>query len=80
MAAKDGSFSFNFEGIYTNITPHKLIEYSLADGRKVKILFTENNNGIAIEESFDLENENTQELQKDGWQAILNNFQKYVER
>jgi uncharacterized protein YndB with AHSA1/START domain len=79
MAAKDGSFSFNFEGIYTEVTLHKSLSYILADGRKVQINFEENADSVTITESFDPENENTLELQQNGWQAILNNFKNYIE-
>jgi uncharacterized protein YndB with AHSA1/START domain len=80
MAAKDGSFSFDFEGIYTNILDQSIIEYTLADGRKVKITFTFRNNETIVTESFDPEQENSMELQQNGWQAILNNFKTYVEQ
>ncbi len=79
MAAKDGSFSFDFEGTYTLIEQFKRIEYVLADERKVKIDFIEGVNEITIVESFDPENENTLELQQTGWQAILTSFKNYIE-
>lgn len=80
MAAKDGSFSFDFEGIYTHIELHKTIEYVLGDGRKVKITFENIHGETIVRESFDPENENPEEMQKGGWQAILNNFKKYTEQ
>jgi uncharacterized protein YndB with AHSA1/START domain len=79
MAAKDGSVSFDFEGIYTNVQLHKVIEYVLADERKVKIVFTEKGNEVHVAETFELESENSLELQRGGWQAILDNFKKYTE-
>ena len=79
MAAKDGSFSFDFEGVYSNVKEHELIEYGLADGRKVKITFKAEGDSTKVVESFDAENENPLEMQQGGWQAILNNFKKYVE-
>ncbi len=79
MAAKDGSFSFDFEGIYDEVVSHETIAYSLADGRTVKITFTQNGNETHVSETFDPENENPIELQQGGWQAILNNFKKHVE-
>lgn len=79
MAAKDGSMSFDFEGVYSNIQPHKLIEYKIMDGRKVKITFTSEENKINVVETFDPESVNPIEMQKGGWQAILNNFKKYTE-
>ena len=79
MAAKDGSFSFDFGGIYDEVVLHKVISYTLADGRKVKIVFTDKGEQTLISETFDPENENTLEMQQTGWQAILNHFKKYVE-
>lgn len=79
MAAKDGSFSFDFGGVYTNVQPHKLIEYTIGDGRKVKIVFAANGKQTKITETFDAEQENPVEMQRGGWQAILDNFKKYTE-
>ncbi|MFM2268487.1 MAG: hypothetical protein RL757_1928 [Bacteroidota bacterium] len=79
MAAKDGSFSFDFEGTYDEIIEHKLITYQIADGRNVKILFQSAEKQTKVTEIFEPEGENGIALQRDGWQAILNNFQKYVE-
>jgi uncharacterized protein YndB with AHSA1/START domain len=80
MAARDGSFSFDFNGIYTNITEHQLIEYRLSDGRKVSITFSVINNAVEITETFDAETENSVEMQQAGWQAILDNFKAYAEK
>jgi uncharacterized protein YndB with AHSA1/START domain len=79
MGAKDGSFSFDFWGIYDAVETHKLIAYTLGDGRDVQILFTPNGNQTTVTEVFEPEDQNTIELQKGGWQAILDNFKKYVE-
>lgn len=79
MAAKDGSFSFDFGGVYTQVIEHKLIEYTLGDGRKVKVVFTSLGNETKVVETFDPENMNSDEMQKAGWQAILDNFKKYTE-
>jgi uncharacterized protein YndB with AHSA1/START domain len=79
MAAKDGSMSFDFEGVYTSVKLHELIEYKMADGRKVKIIFTAKGNQTQVTETFDPESENPVELQKGGWQAILDNFKKHAE-
>ena len=79
MAAKDKSTSFEFEGIYSAVKEHELIEYDMRDGRHVKIEFTEMQEGVKVVETFDPENENPDEMQKNGWQAILNNFKKHVE-
>lgn len=80
MEAKDGSFGFDFEGIYFEVKPLEKIKYGLEDGRKVATSFTENGGRIKLTSTFDAENENPIEMQKDGWQAILNNFKKYVEK
>jgi uncharacterized protein YndB with AHSA1/START domain len=80
MAAKDGSFSFDFAGEYTNVEPHKVIEYIMEDGRKTKIVFTAQGNETRIVETFDAESENPIELQQQGWQAILNSFKSYTEK
>jgi uncharacterized protein YndB with AHSA1/START domain len=79
MAAKDGSFSFDFEGIYTNVLQHNAIEYTIADGRKVKILFAEKGDQTKVTETFEAESTNPVEMQRGGWQAILDNFKKYAE-
>ena len=79
MAAKDGSMSFDFEGTYTNIKPNQLIEYTIADGRKVKVAFETKGTQTHITETFEAESENPVELQRGGWQAILDNFKKYTE-
>lgn len=80
MSAIDKSSSFDFSGIYTAITDEKLIAYVMDDGRKVESTFEETDQGVNISVTFDLENENTEALQKDGWQAILNNFKAYAEK
>ncbi|QHS60453.1 SRPBCC family protein [Chitinophaga agri] len=79
MAAKDGSFSFDFGGEYTDVKEHKLIEYTLGDGRKVSILFSTMGDSTKVVQTFEAEEENPLEMQRDGWQAILNNFTKYTE-
>ena len=79
MAAKDGSFSFDFEGVYTHVELHKLIEYTILDGRKVSINFSVESDKIKVKETFEAESENSLELQKAGWQSILDNFKKYCE-
>ncbi len=79
MEAKDGSFGFDFEGIYTHVKTNEIIAYSMADGRTVKVVFTAENGKTKVVESFDPENENPLEMQRMGWQAILDNFKKYTE-
>ena len=78
MAAKDKSTSFDFTGTYAVVKENELIEYDI-DGRHVKVQFTETSEGVRIVESFEPEHENTEEVQRSGWQAILGNFKKYVE-
>lgn len=80
MEAKDGSFGFDFGGVYDAVEENKLIAYTMDDGRKVEVKFTSNNdNETKIVETFDPESENSLELQRSGWQSILDNFKKYVE-
>ncbi len=79
MSSKDGNSGFDFEGVYDNIVKHERIEYTIPDGRKVQISFSENKGETKVVESFEAESENPYELQKGGWQAILNNFEKYCE-
>jgi uncharacterized protein YndB with AHSA1/START domain len=77
MEAKDGSAGFDFDGTYTNIIEHQLIEYSFWD-RSVTVRFEQVGDYTSVTVSFDPEDENAAEDQKNGWQAILNNFAKYV--
>lgn len=79
MAAKDGSMSFDFEGEYTLVKQNEAIQYVMADGRKVEISFKESQNGVEVIERFDPETVNSEAMQKQGWQAILDNFKKYTE-
>lgn len=79
MAAKDGSFEFDFGGKYTKVILHECIEYVMEDGREVQIKFTSDGNVTNVLESFDPEDQNPRELQQQGWQSILDNFKKYTE-
>lgn len=79
MEAKDGSFGFDFGGTYMRIEPYKLIEYRLGDDREVSIEFEEGPDGVVIKETFDAETQNPPEMQRQGWQAILDNFVRHVE-
>jgi uncharacterized protein YndB with AHSA1/START domain len=79
MAAKDGSFSFDFTGKFTEITPNKSISYILDDDRKVDITLELFEGQVMVIESFEAETQNPEDLQKTGWQAILDNFKKYTE-
>jgi uncharacterized protein YndB with AHSA1/START domain len=78
MEAKDGSIGFDFAGTYTKIVPQKLIEYTFGD-RTAKVEFMPGPNGVAIRVTFDSESTHSNELQRSGWQAILNNFARHVE-
>jgi uncharacterized protein YndB with AHSA1/START domain len=79
MEAKDGSIGFDFEGTYTRVVPKKLIEYRMGDGREVRVEFADRAGSVAVKETFDAERENSPELQRSGWQAILDNFRRHVE-
>ena len=79
MAAKDGSFSFDFGGEYTKVDEYKAIDYTIEDGRKVSVQFTDHGNSTGIVETFEAEETNSVELQRGGWQAILDSFKQYTE-
>lgn len=79
MEAKDGSFGFDFGGIYNVVDENKFIEYTIADGRIVKISFASDGDVTKIVENFEAETTNSVELQQSGWQAILDKFKKYTE-
>lgn len=80
MAAKDGSFSFDFEGTYTKVELHHTIEYALGDGRTIKVIFEPaDDNTTKVTETFDPETTHPREMQQGGWQAILDNYNKQVE-
>lgn len=79
MEAKDGNFGFDFEGTYSKVEPNSKIAYTMPDGRKVDTLFTEEGGKTTLTTTFDPETQNDPEFQKQGWQAILDNFVRYVE-
>lgn len=79
MEAKDGSIGFDFSGIYEQVIENKLITYKMSDGRKVEIRFSEMGDKIKLSESFEAEGTNSDDMQRAGWQSILDNFKKYVE-
>jgi uncharacterized protein YndB with AHSA1/START domain len=79
MAAKDGSFSFDFEGQYIAVDPQRSIEISLGDDRKVWVTFIESEGVTTVTEVFEAEDQNSAEMQRAGWQSILDNFKAYVE-
>ena len=79
MEAKDGSFGFDFSGTYGSIIKNKCINYTIEDGRKTGITFVEHKNVTEVRESFEAEEMHPVDMQREGWQSILNNFKKYVE-
>lgn len=78
MEAKDGSFGFDFEGTYTSVVPERRIEYAFGD-RFATVEFTEGSDGVNVRVTFDAEETHSVEQQQGGWQAILDNFARYVE-
>ena len=79
MEAKDGSIGFDFAGIYDEVKPQTRIAYTMGDGRRATVDFISNGNETKVSETFDAEDTHSIELQKGGWQAILDNFKKHVE-
>jgi uncharacterized protein YndB with AHSA1/START domain len=80
MAAKDGSAGFDFTGTYTAVRNHELIEYDMDDGRHVRVQFLPSHEGVRVTEAFEPENTHPHEVQRTGWQTILDNFKNYVEK
>ena len=80
MAAKDGSMSFDFTGVYTNVVPNKTIAYTADDGRKVEVHFTSEGNETKVVETFEAESTNPVEMQRAGWQSILDSFKSHTEK
>lgn len=78
MEAIDGSAGFDFEGVYTEVVPGEQFVYVLEDGREVSVRFREHHGITEVREIFDPETENPIEMQRDGWQSILNNFKQYA--
>jgi uncharacterized protein YndB with AHSA1/START domain len=79
MEAKDGSFGFDFEGVYDNVVENKEIAYTMGDGRQATTIFAEEEGKTKIATTFDPETENDPKFQKQGWQSILGNFVRYAE-
>lgn len=79
MEARDGSAGFDFRGTYTRVVEHETIAYELDDGRRVVVEFEEADGGVRIRETFDAESEMDEEIQRRGWQAILDRFARHVE-
>ncbi len=79
MQAKDGTAGFDFNGVYTKVIPFKQIDYTMEGERTVSTTFESIEEGTSITSTFEMEDENPEEMQRAGWQAILNNFKKHVE-
>ena len=79
MEARDGSFGFDFEGIYEQVAHECKLAYTMPDGRKVETSFEDLEDKTGVRTVFDPETENPIEMQRAGWQAILDNFKKYAE-
>ncbi len=80
MEAKDGSFGFDFEGEYSQVMPPEVLAYGMSDGRQVNTRLKSTSEGVVLTQTFDPETVNPLEMQREGWQMILNNLKKYVER
>ncbi len=79
MEARDGSMGFDFEGTFTAVVPQQRIAYRMDDDREVTVLFAEEAGGVRVTETFDAESENPADMQRAGWQAILDNFSRHAE-
>lgn len=79
MEARDGSFGFDFEGVYDEIAEHEKLIYTMTDGRRVSTVFKVEEGATRVKTTFDADEENPVEMQRQGWQAILNNFKSYAE-
>ena len=80
MEAKDGSFGFDFAGVYSEVTPERSMTYRLDDDREVTTTFEDKDGGTLVTTTFDAETQNDPEMQRGGWQAILNNFKTHAEK
>ena len=79
MEAKDGSFGFDFEGVYDEVVDYARIAFTMPDGRQVQTTFEAAAESTRVATEFDAEAENPADMQRDGWQAILDNFKHYAE-
>jgi uncharacterized protein YndB with AHSA1/START domain len=79
MEARDGSMGFDFAGTYDDVVPNQRIAYHMSDGRKVVVAFAQEGDATRVTETFDPESQHPLEMQRGGWQAILDNFKKYAE-
>ena len=80
MESKDGKYGFDFGGVYDEVEPPRLLASTLGDGRTVRVTFDPAGEGTKVIETFEAEGENSVELQRQGWQAILDSFRRYVEK
>lgn len=80
MEAKDGSFGFDFAGTYTEMRPNELLVYKLGDDREVRVEFEGQGNATMVRETFTAEGTHSIEMQRGGWQSILNRFKDFVEK
>lgn len=80
MEAKDRSAGFDFGGVYDEVKTNQLIEYTIGDGRKVRIVFTDLGDETRIQETFEAEDEHPIDMQREGWQSIIHNFKGYVQK
>jgi uncharacterized protein YndB with AHSA1/START domain len=78
MEARDGSFGFDFAGTWTRVDAPRALAYTMEDGRTAEVSFEETDGGTRVTVTFDIEDQNAAEMQRTGWQAILDNFAKYV--
>jgi len=79
MEARDGSMGFDFGGVFDIVQQNECIAYTMGDGRKVVITFNTTDGTTKIVQTFEAESENSLEMQRAGWQAILDSFKRYVE-
>ena len=79
MESKDGKYGFDFGGVYDAVEPYHIIAYTIGDGRTVHITMEPVGSGTHVVETFEAESQNSIERQRQGWQAILDNFKRYVE-
>ncbi len=79
MESKDGQHGFDFGGVYDTVELQKRIVFTMGDTRKVEIFFDEKDGKVIVTETFEAESQNSLEMQRNGWQSILDNFKKYVE-
>lgn len=78
MESKDGKYGFDFGGVYDKVEPYRLLDSTLGDERKVHVTFTPVAAGTKVVETFEAEGENSVELQRQGWQAIMDSYRRYV--